>query len=498
MMRYIHHLASFGRRLCEANVCSPLFLGPSEKRLPHSTTRMVDIAAKIAASKKKMEQQEREAKEREIEKELEDQALKKSRAMFLRTTSDPGPPRSPSAHGGRAPVTIFDVVKTGDLATLERMRLKSPSILTETDSTGSRPVHHAARNGRVEVLKHLDTIDPMLLHARNDTGMTVLHFAVQNSHKSNRKECLGTLRFILERTNPDTVFAAADTDCSGELSYEELEAAYGHVIGPSLLKKVFRKVDTDRSGEISLDEFKKALEAGTLTPLTLMKDSTGSTACHIACQRSNQIAVQFFAKYVPDIMNIRDKEGRMPVHVLAFNGSIETLKAIAKKDKAPLEQKDFINATLVHHASANGQEDTIKYLIEELSEDILSATDRNGANPAHWAARSNKLGVLRLIAGKMPALLMSKNRDGKTPKDMCFSDDVKSFLSGHEITRATSDPGSHALPPVRSANAQWATNAAKNLAHTTEKIVPNDQILPPMGKGKSLAELMAEKRTQRL
>jgi len=293
-------------------------------------------------------------------------------------------------------------------------------------------------------------------------------------------------------------FRAADTDHSGELSYEELEAAYGHVIGPSLLRKVFDQVDEDKSGEISLDEFKKALESGTLTPLTLLKDSTGSTACHVACQRNNQIAVQFFAKYVPDIMNIRDKDGRLPVHVLAFNGSIATLQAITKEERSPLQQKDFTNATLVHHAAANGQEEMIHYLMKELGDECLSDADRNGANPAHWAARSNKLSVLRLIAEKMPGLLLSKNRDGKTPKDMCFSDDVKGFLSKHEITRASSDPG-HApqLPVVRGSNSQWATNAVKS-AHTTDKVMSQDSILPPMAKGKSLQEMMREKRSQRL
>ena len=51
------------------------------------------------------------------------------------------------------------------------------------------------------------------------------------------------------------------------------------------------------------------LRAGKLTPLMLQTDSSGSTACHVACQRNNKIAVQFFNKYVPAIMTIRDKDG---------------------------------------------------------------------------------------------------------------------------------------------------------------------------------------------
>ena len=54
---------------------------------------------------------------------------------------------------------------------------------------------------------------------------------MQNAHNSNRKECLAVLKFILDKTDPDTIFAAADTDQSGELSFEELDAAYGKLVG---------------------------------------------------------------------------------------------------------------------------------------------------------------------------------------------------------------------------------------------------------------------------
>jgi len=176
---------------------------------------------------------------------------------------------SQGAYGAQS--TIFDAVKKGDIQMIDRMLHRNKNIFKESDSTGSRPIHIAARNCQVEVLKHLDKIDPVLLQTRNDSGMTVLHFAVQNSDKKNRKECLECLRFILDRTNPDTLFEAADTDKSSELSYEELFTAYGHVIGPDLLKRIFAEVDEDKSGEISLEEFKKALSNGSLTPLPLVK-----------------------------------------------------------------------------------------------------------------------------------------------------------------------------------------------------------------------------------
>ncbi len=84
---------------------------------------------------------------------------------------------SPVPHT-RTKVTIFEAAKNGDIPTIDRLLCHNKSIVKETDSTGSRPMHYAARNGRVEVMEHLYKIDPMLLLARSDSGMTVVHFAV--------------------------------------------------------------------------------------------------------------------------------------------------------------------------------------------------------------------------------------------------------------------------------------------------------------------------------
>jgi hypothetical protein len=50
--------------------------------------------------------------------------------------------------------------------------------------------------------------------------------------------------------------------------------------------------------------------------------------------------------------------------------------------------------------------------------------------------------VLKVIADKMPELLSAKNRDGKSPKEVCFSYDVTNFLKEYDngINRTHSDP----------------------------------------------------------
>jgi hypothetical protein len=112
-------------------------------------SRGLDIASKIADAKARQEQAEKENAEKKV-LEAADDAERQSRILFMRTQSDPGPAK-PAAHGAK--ITIVDAVKSGDIATIDRMVHQSKSILKETDGTGSRPIHHAARNGRVDVLK---------------------------------------------------------------------------------------------------------------------------------------------------------------------------------------------------------------------------------------------------------------------------------------------------------------------------------------------------------
>jgi len=103
--------------------------------------------------------------------------------------------------------------------------------------------------------------------------------------------------------------------------------------------------------------------------------------------------------------------------------------------------------------------------------------DRNGANAAHWAARANKISVLKLICDKNPGLLVAKNRDGKgeagththmykthkhMSKDLCFSNyaraslptnyaraSLPTLLHTHMQTHAPTHPPTHACTHAR-------------------------------------------------
>ena len=97
-------------------------------------------------------------------------------------------------------------------------------------------------------------MDPEVLRAKNDSGMTPVHFAVQNAQPKVSSACLDVLQFI----------GANDAQA------------------------------------------------------ILLKDKSGSTACHVAAEKNNKTAITFFIKTFPECLRDTDKQGRHPCHLMAF------------------------------------------------------------------------------------------------------------------------------------------------------------------------------------
>merc|ERR1719183_728365 len=56
-------------------------------------------------------------------------------------------------------------------------------------------------------------------------------------------------------------FVRADTDGSGDLSFEEWERAFGGQIDSAALKSLFEEMDSNKDGRVSWQEFKDGLDS---------------------------------------------------------------------------------------------------------------------------------------------------------------------------------------------------------------------------------------------
>ena len=69
------------------------------------------------------------------------------------------------------------------------------------------------------------------------------------------------LQQILASEDPEEIFASADADGSGDLSFEEWERAFGDKVDRAALETLFEEMDSNKDGKMSWQEFKDGLDS---------------------------------------------------------------------------------------------------------------------------------------------------------------------------------------------------------------------------------------------
>jgi len=101
------------------------------------------------------------------------------------------------------------------------------------------------------------------LHARRDTDPACQPSELlQASHPNDRSGAEGVRR-LRQYLAQDVkgLFARADADRSGDLSFEEWEHALGDQIDSAALKALFEEMDSNKDGKVSWQEFKDGLDS---------------------------------------------------------------------------------------------------------------------------------------------------------------------------------------------------------------------------------------------
>ena len=69
------------------------------------------------------------------------------------------------------------------------------------------------------------------------------------------------LQQILASEDPEEIFKRADADCSGDMSFEEWERAFGDQVDRAALEALFEEMDSNKDGKVSWQEFKDGLDS---------------------------------------------------------------------------------------------------------------------------------------------------------------------------------------------------------------------------------------------
>jgi len=109
--------------------------------------------------------------------------------------------------------------------------------------------------------------------------------------------------------------------------------------------------------------------------------------------------------------NIRDKDGKTPLHNAAYLGHVAVAKLLLEHG-ADIHARDNANWTPLHFAASGGHVDVVRLLLEHGADPNIK--DKNGYTPLHWAASGGHVDVVKLLLERR-ANPNAEDKDGRTP-----------------------------------------------------------------------------------
>lgn len=119
----------------------------------------------------------------------------------------------------------------------------------------------------------------------------------------------------------------------------------------------------------------------------------------------------------PGFFQLRDGEGRNPLHYAAASGYLEGAERLCNKFAQMVTQRDKSGSFPILIASTEGHVDVVKHLLEHYLPDPEEVLDREGRNILHLAAVHGRGNVVSYVLNNphLQELINMKDDSGNTP-----------------------------------------------------------------------------------
>ena len=125
-----------------------------------------------------------------------------------------------------------------------------------------------------------------------------------------------------------------------------------------------------------------------------VKDPSGLTPLHLACQHAHLDIAQYLIKDQNCNPETTTPSGRTPLHIACKSGHLHIIKCLITDHKCNPHCTDNDGYTPLHAASESGNIETVKFLITEQGCDP-KVGDSIGNTPLHYASESGHLGIVQ-------------------------------------------------------------------------------------------------------
>ena len=278
------------------------------------------------------------------------------------------------------------------------------------DDHGNTPLHHAALDGLVDIVKLLIKYK-CLVDCKNSNKQTPLHYACCKGH-------LSVVRMLVSEYKADLY------TCSNDNSVPLIEAV--------LVEAVLGR-HTDIV-QCLIEEFKCSPN---------VEVSNGRTLLHLACSAGHVELTEMLLTRKYNLNPLSgDSNGSTPLHLAALNGMVEIVKLLITKYKCPVNCKDNNDKTPLHYACSGGHLNTVKTLISEHKADLL-ARGRDGSGPLHEAAQGGHTDLINCLIDKFQCSPEIKRPEDRTLLHLACSaghvELTKTLLTSYKLNPLSGD-----------------------------------------------------------
>ncbi|BET30758.1 hypothetical protein wCauBTS_13650 [Wolbachia pipientis] len=304
------------------------------------------------------------------------------------------------------------------------------------DNSGKTPLHCAASNGKLDIVKYFVDEEKIDASIKDNSGWTPLHWASWNGHLDVAKYLIGRGANLVNIKDKD---GKTPLDIADQKGYTDIVEILKQA--QSGLYKKYNEL-LIAVLENNLIKVKNLVSQGTSLET---KDSYGWTLLHFASIYNYSDMAEYLINKGVDI-NARDQYGKTPLHLTSWFNRLDAMKCLISNNadinakdnngKTPLDDSGFnsgakrvlVQAHLdkellttvegnylekikgliaqdvskdrhgAYYYAWSGNLNMVKFLVER---DVdVNATDKYGCTLLHWATLKGHLDVAKFLASK--------------------------------------------------------------------------------------------------
>ncbi len=317
-------------------------------------------------------------------------------------------------------MNIFEASKTGDVPRIREIIKEDPAIINIRDEIQQTPLHIAAENGHLDIVKIFISADADI-NAEDENKNTPLHLAAAAGNIAavlelinagaaiwmQNKESCDPLDLAIENDHKEVVQALLDAhaiDNTQHLRFPRIEVHYFRTLFLAIYhgrKEIFQLLLAKIANINILDDVVDEDDYQYNEHVKLIH-----FAILFGCEEIVQILLDSHAN-----IEAQDIRKATPLHYAAHEGNTAIAEMLIKAG-ANVNAVDRNNRTPLYLAVENNHKTVVQALINAHAN--MNIQDKEGLSPLHQAIACNRLDLVRML-GQAGADLTLADKKGRTP-----------------------------------------------------------------------------------